>query len=665
LSTTEKTIVKNKSAGSCALCKSTCKKCEYDHITPLANGGSNDISNFQLLCVHCHLKKTIQEKRDGSHKLVSKVHSSFNNVVFEKVVSTKHFKSYQFVERIQPEIEKLPCFKVDGRRFRKNILYYSDYEFPVYSVMDHPKKFSGEIQCGYYYVNTYNIFPLRGCGWYCQAIVEYCLRQQLLREKDILYEFIPSTKLPCDHFQKMIEYLIRCFDDPKFQKTVINALIGCWGIQMNSSTHSKFSIAEDEASQWLVDHDNVRIEEHKIGEDNDITLFEAKYENSVAVDDNAYPLYSMILQMEAMELHKLEQLVIENDGIPLDRNTDAIRYQKKKEINFEEFYWDEKKRYPKYQREENKPLKHEAKRYYYREGYLKDAGEFECEWDIKYDMTAVEIFESKQSALINGRAGTGKTTLVNQLIELIKQGCEEGEENYYDCLAPTNKSARLIHGQTIDSLHYKSVFNNKKLVSWAKKLKYLIVDEISMVKEKFYRMLSNIKKINPRIIFYICGDFEQLEPVEDTWEGDYENTTVLKDLCDKNKVLLTICRRSDSELFNLCKNVEFVNVNEFQIKTETYLNIAFTHKTRKLVNQKCMERFLLQNPNQRITEIPPDENHPKSQFVKLIKGTPIICHRTNKKLDILNSDRFTITSTTNDSISLTNEMRIETRKNQS
>jgi Cdc6-like AAA superfamily ATPase len=49
-------------------------------------------------------------------------------------------------------------------------------------------------------------------------------------------------------------------------------------------------------------------------------------------------------------------------------------------------------------------------------------GEFECEWGIKCDdMTVVEIFESKQSALINGRTGTGKTTLVNQLIELIKQ----------------------------------------------------------------------------------------------------------------------------------------------------------------------------------------------------------------------------------------------------
>jgi predicted peptidase len=56
----------------------------------------------------------------------------------------------------------------------------------------------------------------------------------------------------------------------------------------------------------------------------------------------------------------------------------------------------------------------------------------------------------------------------------------------------------------------------------------------------------------------------------------------------------------------------------------------------------------------KIAEIPADKNNPKSQHVKLIKGTPIICHRTNKKLDILNSDRFTITSTTNNSISLTN-----------
>lgn len=32
--------------------------CEYDHILELAEGGSNDLTNFQALCVSCHRVKT-------------------------------------------------------------------------------------------------------------------------------------------------------------------------------------------------------------------------------------------------------------------------------------------------------------------------------------------------------------------------------------------------------------------------------------------------------------------------------------------------------------------------------------------------------------------------------------------------------------------------------
>lgn len=33
----------------------------YDHIIPLAQGGTNDPTNFQLLCYECNLKKGASE----------------------------------------------------------------------------------------------------------------------------------------------------------------------------------------------------------------------------------------------------------------------------------------------------------------------------------------------------------------------------------------------------------------------------------------------------------------------------------------------------------------------------------------------------------------------------------------------------------------------------
>ena len=174
--------------------------------------------------------------------------------------------------------------------------------------------------------------------------------------------------------------------------------------------------------------------------------------------------------------------------------------------------------------------------------------------------------------LINGRAGTGKTYFLNNLVKILSDN-----KRKYQCLAPTNKSARLINGITVDKLSY---YTNKNLALWASKLEYIIVDEISMVKECFYKLLTNIKQINSKIIFYICGDFAQLKPVKDLWNGDYENSPVLHDLCNNNRLILTECKRSDDVLFNLCKNVNLVDVSKFPVTEKTDLNLAYCHKTR-------------------------------------------------------------------------------------
>lgn len=358
--------------------------------------------------------------------------------------------------------------------------------------------------------------------------------------------------------------------------------------------------------------------------------------------------------MEALESHKLELMIEKKGGISLERNTDAILYQRDEEINIEHFFWDVDKTISKYQNEGATYLKHESKPHFTRRNNLLCENEFNLNWKL-HELSPQEVFDLKEGMLINGRAGTGKTYYLNQLINIIKEN-----KLKYECLAPTNKSARLISGITLDSLNFRSVFNNQSIVRWAKSINYLIVDEISMVHEKFYRLLTNIKKINPKIIFYICGDFAQLKPVNDTWTGNYENSPVLKDLCGSNKLVLTTCKRSDDTLFNLCKDTQSVDVKQFPLQVKTNLNIAFTHETRKRINHECMMRNLQTTDNPII--IPSDENNPKTQQLFLTIGMPIICHRTNKKMEILNSDRFVITSINEKEIQFTNEMLKEQNK---
>jgi superfamily I DNA and/or RNA helicase len=96
---------------------------------------------------------------------------------------------------------------------------------------------------------------------------------------------------------------------------------------------------------------------------------------------------------------------------------------------------------------------------------------------------------------------------------------------------------------------------------------YIFIDEISMVKEIFYKFFVMIKRIKPTIKFIIAGDFQQLPPINDRienkdYEFNYKSSVALKELCDFNKLELTTCRRSDDILFNMCK---FENINNIDV----------------------------------------------------------------------------------------------------
>jgi len=197
----------------------------------------------------------------------------------------------------------------------------------------------------------------------------------------------------------------------------------------------------------------------------------------------------MILQMEALELHKLENMIIFNKGKILDRNTDAIRYAAKKEIDLFNEYWDDDKTILKYQREEPKPLTTSKLQNFCRKNYIENDA-FELNWNISYDYEttaeekAIEIINTNTSIHIDGKAGTGKTYLTSKIIEELKN-----KNIQYLAFAPTNKASRLIGGQTIDSLYNQFQHRISKFFSILKNVKYIIIDEVSMKKEVFYRFL--------------------------------------------------------------------------------------------------------------------------------------------------------------------------------
>lgn len=638
--------------GKCAMCNEVCSKYEIDHISPLACGGTNELDNLQPLCIDCHKQKTKEENEMGIYKVNDEISSTFNDKVLKQIVTTSHFKSWQFVEKVADMPEEFEAFKIDMNKCRRNLMYYSKFEFPVYSIMDTPKEFKGRVRCGMFYVNTSNVFPFRGCGWYFEPLVKYGIDNKLITIDDILYEFIPYKTLSNDYFKKHIDILLDAFSCEKdLQKLCINAFIGLMGITKRKVCYSKYSLCPYTASAWYVNQNkNVFIKNHPLS--NGEVLYQGIFSEEVLNETSQYCIYSMVLQLEALELHKMETIILHSGSIVLDRNTDAIRYASKIEIDILPYYYDEENKVSKYKPETPTELHVEHLPKLQRKNIEFD---FNSNWNIEYgyNRTATEkaqdIINTNKSIHIDGRAGCGKTYLVNEIIKLLKDKKHIG-------FSPTNKGARLINGSTIHSMYHKFKRCKTLLFNVLEKVDYIFIDEVSMMIEKFYTLFIMIKRALPHINFVISGDFGQLPPVNDSWVGDYENSEALWFLCDGNRLQLTEFRRGDKELFLLCRDVENVDVDNFKPTEKTYLNLAYTHRTRIRVNNECMERYLTEN-NKPFTLIERDIKNEKTQDVKLCVGMPVIAHTTDKKKCILNSQKFIIKQIKNGKLTLIDEDR--------
>jgi hypothetical protein len=116
-------------------------------------------------------------------------------------------------------------------------------------------------------------------------------------------------------------------------------------------------------------------------------------------------------------------------------------------------------------------------------------------------------------------------------------------------LAPTNKACRIIDGQTI---HKFCCTYSKKIIK-SLDAQYIFIDEVSMVAEKFYKFVNTVKSLHPDIKFIIAGDYGQLHPVGDRIENcHYEYSAVRRELVDGRRLHLTKCRRSDTEVHDMC-----------------------------------------------------------------------------------------------------------------
>ena len=112
------------------------KRTHIDHVIPLAGGGTNDTENLQKLCKECHFEKTQQEKENHEYVRTSETASTYNTQVYD-IINSLSSSVFSFVETLVPcNKNDRRLFKIDLNRSRKNAVYHSKYDFPLFTVMD-------------------------------------------------------------------------------------------------------------------------------------------------------------------------------------------------------------------------------------------------------------------------------------------------------------------------------------------------------------------------------------------------------------------------------------------------------------------------------------------------------------------------------------------------
>lgn len=151
-------------------------------------------------------------------------------------------------------------------------------------------------------------------------------------------------------------------------------------------------------------------------------------------------------------------------------------------------------------------------------------------------------------AILAGPAGSGKTTCLKAVIEMLKEETDDHEPCEFIVVAPTNRAARRVteltgeEAMTIHSMLYRPLMSGGKLIGFLRRddselpvAQLVIVEESSMIPRSVYDDVSDAAtSMGAKLLF--VGDNAQLPPVDPTDKTGFSVFTHVK---TPNHVTLT------------------------------------------------------------------------------------------------------------------------------
>ena len=525
--------------------------------------------------------------------------------------------------------------------------------FLIYTEEDSFVEFDGELKNGLYAVETNDITLLRLSNIYTGDILRLASENGI--QYKILKQLIPKKKKEISPtlFKDFFESMNEKYEGKRIVKLINNTLTGILG--KTSSTRRITRCDQDKEEVWrylfgsLLKHNNDNLISDTLGEGEDaINIF--GYEIKNKLNEHTLPIYIQILDWANIQLYKLTQLVggkvlfrhtdcivVDGGKIPTDRLTDK---------------WGDYKLENKVVRLESKARFDNGVKFNFKDD----------DWNI-FDIIdsdehkrIIELATERGGLKIQGSAGNGKSYVVKKELGVWEGNNLVAMNNDVIAVSFTNKASNGIKGTTIHKALRIQRNNkiNKKSIERFKFAKYVVIDEIGMVPSYLWTLLKYVKQTYPHLIFILCGDKQQLTPVNE--DGlDVFNHPIVKFLCHNNMVELKVPHRFNMPLWNFLKRGyeegDWRGLKEGVVDFDTIYNsknICKTNDVRRKINKACMEHFkeltdavYLPAP----TKIVNGEEiltYEKSQNVWLYNGLPIMSVTNNSKLEIINSEEFNV-----------------------
>jgi len=191
---------------------------------------------------------------------------------------------------------------------------------------------------------------------------------------------------------------------------------------------------------------------------------------------------------------------------------------------------------------------------------------------------ALEILKTGENIFLTGSAGSGKTFLLNQYIEYLKENKINISITASTGIAATHLNGRTIHSwsgiginEELTKAQMKALKDRDYLISRILSSKVLIIDEISMLNAKRLDLVDNICKVfrqdlrpfgGMQVVF--CGDFFQLPPVA----KDKEDNRFVTESEIWNDMNMKICyldeqhRQEDKRFLRVLNDIRKDSTNE-------------------------------------------------------------------------------------------------------